>query len=184
MDRLARRKNDFYPTLKSDSIIAPIKSLVLDDLVLEPCVGKNDIGRHFKNVITVDKYHYSGYNADYYLDMTLESSWEFLSPLSFDWVVTNPPYKYASQILPLAFKYARKGAIFLLRLSYLEPCSDRAEWLKKHKGNLSDLIVLNPRIRFCDDHKGTDNVASAWFVWQKCYHGLTDIVFYNFDTSC
>jgi hypothetical protein len=48
----------------------------------------------------------------------------------------------------------------LLRLSYLEPCNNRAEFLSV---NPPSLIVL-PRISFTGDGK-TDNVTCAWFVW-------------------
>ncbi len=58
---------------------------------------------------------------------------------------------------------ARVGVAFLLRLSYLEPCWDRADWLVQHP--VSKLIVL-PRISFTGDHK-TDSVTCGWFVWVK-----------------
>jgi len=178
---MARNKNDLYPTYNGAIIVKPIMSLIdRDDLVLEPCVGRNHLGKHFSNVITVDKFRYSGYTADYYLDMTLESSWKMLKSLKFDWVITNPPFSLAPIILPLAYKYAVNGVIFLLRLSYQEPCKDRAEWLKTHKRNHSHFIVMNPRINFHIDKDGTDNVTSAWYVWQKDYDGLTDIQYYTY----
>ena len=55
----------------------------------------------------------------------------------------------------------------LLRLSYAEPCLNRAEWLKAHP--ISHLIVL-PRISFTGNGK-TDNVTCAWFVWDKLRPG-------------
>ena len=82
---------------------------------------------------------------------------------SIDFVVTNPPFSLASSILPLAYEHARVGVAFLLRLSYLEPCRDRADWLVQHP--LTKLIVL-PRISFTGDRK-TDSVTCGWFVWIK-----------------
>lgn len=178
--RNKRQPNDLYPTY-NDIVLRPIKGIVGDDMVLEPCVGHNHIGRHFSNLVTVDKYKYSGFDPDFYLDMTEEKSWIFLSRICpFDWVVTNPPYSLAPIILPMAYRYAKKGAIFLLRLSYLEPCKDRAEWLKLHSKQHSDLIVLNPRINFHLHRDGTDSVTSAWFVWTKSYDGLTRITYFNY----
>lgn len=178
---MARNKNDLYPTYNGAIIVKPIMPLVgRDDLVLEPCAGHNHLGRHFKKVVTVDKYRYSNYNADYYLDITMESSWQLLKPLGIDWVITNPPFSLAPAILPLAYKYARIGVIFLLRLSYLEPCKDRAEWLKTNSRQNSHVMVMNPRINFNMDKDGTDSVTSAWFIWQKDYDGLTKIVYYTY----
>lgn len=50
----------------------------------------------------------------------------------------------------------------LLRVSFLEPCNDRAEFLAAHPPRL---FVL-PRISFTGDGK-TDNVTCAWYVWDK-----------------
>lgn len=175
-----RRANDLYPTYRSEIYVKPILPLVgQSDLILEPCVGYNHIGRHFKNLITVDKFRCNGYEADYYLDMTKRESWKLLKPHRFDWVITNPPFSLAPIILPLAFEHCRKGVIFLLRLSYLEPCKDRSDWLKANSKKHSNLIVINPRINFSYDSEGTDNVTSAWFIWQKEYDGLTQISYYN-----
>jgi hypothetical protein len=80
-----------------------------------------------------------------------------------DWIVTNPPFNVAAQIVPNAFNHAVKGIAMLLRLSYLEPVEDRGAWLNSHPP--SDLIVL-PRISFTGDGK-TDSVTCAWMVWRK-----------------
>lgn len=177
-----RKTNDLYPTYNSLIYVKPILSFVgANDRVLEPCVGYNHIGKHFDQdqLITVDKYRYPGYDANYYMDMTKKESWGIIKPLGIDWVVTNPPFSLAPAILPLAFEHCRKGVIFLLRLSYLEPCKDRSKWLKANSRKHSNLIVINPRINFMDDKNGTDSVTSAWFIWQKNYDGLTQISYYN-----
>lgn len=79
------------------------------------------------------------------------------------WVVSNPPFSLASTIVPLAVKSATVGVAMLLRLSWLEPCGDRVDFLITHPP--TGLIVL-PRISFTGDGK-TDNVTCAWMVWSK-----------------
>jgi hypothetical protein len=83
----------------------------------------------------------------------------------YDWIITNPPYNQAPAILPLAFQNCRVGMAMLLRLSYLEPCENRARWLAEHPP--AKLIVFNPRPRFRADTGGSDSVTSAWFIWHR-----------------
>ena len=133
--------------------------------VLEPCNGKGAISNILKykgfQVTTNDLNE--EYGADYSQDVTKIESWGYFP--TCDYVITNPPYKEASKIIKLAYKHASEGVVALLRLSFLEPCSDRGEWLKEHPP--SKVIVLNPRPRFRTDTKGSDSVTSAWFYWEK-----------------
>lgn len=100
--------------------------------------------------------------ADWTADITNPEVWKTF-PTGCHWVISNPPFNRAAEILPLALNYARIGIAMLLRLSYLEPCFDRAIWLSEYPP--SKLIVL-PRISFTNDGK-TDNVTCAWMVWDK-----------------
>jgi hypothetical protein len=127
---------------------------------LECCNGDGGISKALQGPVAkftndIDIY----LDADFHHDVSLP--WNF--PQQCDWVVSNPPFNVASQIIPLAFEYAKVGIAMLLRLSYLEPCMDRDRWLRDHPP--SKLIVL-PRISFTGDGK-TDNVTCAWMVWDK-----------------
>ncbi|MBL1176930.1 MAG: hypothetical protein FWK01_17885 [Pantanalinema sp. GBBB05] len=55
----------------------------------------------------------------------------------------------------------------LLRISFLEPCRDRAEWMAKNADQLRYVIPVNPRPQFRADIKGGDSFTVAWFVWVK-----------------
>ena len=85
------------------------------------------------------------------------------------WIITNPPYvtpdkRKASDFVRRALGIAPRVAM-LLRLSWLEPCADRADIFKDTPP--SRLIIL-PRIAFKGPGgKGnrTDSVTSAWIVW-------------------
>lgn len=84
-----------------------------------------------------------------------------------DWVITNPPYRQpdCQEIIENSYSHAVVGVAMLLRLSYLEPCKNRVEFLRK--AWLSHLLVFNPRPQFRADTRGTDSSTVAWFVWQK-----------------
>jgi hypothetical protein len=156
-----RRRMDAYYTPKH-----AVRNLLayhhIGGTILEPCVGEGHIiqalGGSFK-VITNDMDPTK--TADYNEDATSPSWWDSMPEV--DWVITNPPFSEAPKIIPLAYGKANRGIAMLLRLSYLEPCKNRAAWLRKYP--VSKLIVL-PRISFTGDGK-TDSVTCAWFIWDK-----------------
>lgn len=159
--RRKRRANDFYPT-PAHATEALLRYVVIAGTVLECCSGQDDITSVLKrkglNVTTNDID--PAMPADTHEDATKDPFWADKYP---DWVISNPPFSVAPPIVERAYSAARWGSAMLLRLSYLEPCKNRAEWLSAHKP--THLIVL-PRISFTGDGK-TDNVTCAWFVWQK-----------------
>ena len=106
-------------------------------------------------------------------DATKREFWDYWQSLvkteangDLDWVVTNPPFKSASKILPLAYEYSRVGVAFLLRSSYSEPCRNRREWLIQYSDNFRYRIDINPRPKFREEGSG-DLVTCTWFVWMK-----------------
>lgn len=132
--------------------------------VLECCNGDGAISRElygYDSLWTNDIDQ--SLTADFHNDVTQD--WYF-SNHAFDYIITNPPFNQAAQIVPLAYSHARVGMAMLLRLSFLEPCRDRARWLQQHPP--TQLICI-PRISFTGDGK-TDNVATAWMLWDKRWH--------------
>lgn len=146
----------------------------IEGKVFEPCVGDGVIVRAMRDILG-DSVSFvtndidPNVEADYHLDACSDSTWARVvaecGPI--DWVVTNPPFgpKGHPQCVPitkLAWMMARKGVIMLLRLSFLEPCEDRAEFLSDNPPS----IISVPRISFTGDGH-TDNVCTPWFVWRK-----------------
>lgn len=169
-----RRSNDFYPT--DEALVKRLlENVDIRGVVLEPCAGDGRMAAALRAttgraVVTcdVDPAHY----PDHVLDMTRVENWRRFSP---DWVVTNPPFSAAPQILPLAMERARVGVAFLLRLTYLEPAGNRADWLQDQADHMTRLIVFGqPRPAFRQGEINpktgklytTDNATTAWMVWQ------------------
>lgn len=100
-----------------------------------------------------------------HLDATKMESWNDFGKYSPrpDWIVDNPPFNAAIDILQHAYTRAKRGVAFLLRISFTEPTKDRAAWLAKHP--LASQITME-RYSFTGNGK-SDNVTAAWMVWVK-----------------
>lgn len=155
-----RRKNDAYftPTSAVDCLLRHVE---ITGTVLECCAGGGAIANVFKDrnlkVIETD------ISNNPLNDATTEEYWLRINRYQADWVVTNPPFNNASKIVPLAYNHTNIGIAFLLRLSYLEPCFDRGQWLSEHEVNK---LIIMPRISFTGNGK-VDSCTTAWMVWHK-----------------
>lgn len=161
---MSRRVCDAYYTPKAavHQLLANLE-FPLGGTCLECCSGEGVIARVLREaglaVITNDID--PSQPADYHLDATQSESWHQLPQA--DWIITNPPYNQAPLIIPLAYEHARKGIIMLLRISWLEPCNNRAGWLADH---LPSKIISIPRISFTGDRR-TDSASTPWYCWLK-----------------
>lgn len=172
-DNEMRRKNDFYPTPEW-ATRELVSRVTVSGLISEPCAGDFAIVRVLADqpkcfVISSD-IDRGREGCSTYGDATDIRFWCALGRT--DWVITNPPFNQAAQIVPLAYEHATFGIAMLLRLSYLEPVEDRGAWLSEHPP--TKLIVL-PRISFTNDGK-TDSVTCAWMVWEKSTFAATRII--------
>ena len=162
-----RRANDAYFT-PAKAVLELLANLdfKLEGTCLECCAGEGAIANVLKEntslqVYTNDIDLRDRRKPDYHLDSTLPVIWQQF--LGCDWVISNPPFNQAAKIISLAYEKATTGIIMLLRASYLEPCHDRAEWLRQHP---PDQLISIPRISFTGNGK-TDVVCTFWFVWVK-----------------
>ena len=157
-----RRKNDFYetPPVFTDILLEDIGDYV-KGRVLECCSGDGAItdvlNKKGYDVVTNDIEK----DADTAYDATENILWSRHSE-NISWVISNPPFKSAPSIVTKAYHTAHDGIAMLLRLSFLEPCQNRGDFLSNHPPNL---IVL-PRHSFTGDG-GVDSVTCAWFYWIK-----------------
>lgn len=149
-----RRARDAYYTPNGEGAIAALVARVkVDGTIVEPCAGTGNLVEPLRRrgyaVITNDVR--GGFDAT---KRRLPAS---------HWVITNPPFSKAYEILLNARRTANVGVAFLLRLSFLEPTHERARFLTLQPP--SQLIVL-PRMSFTNN-KRTDSVTCAWMVWSK-----------------
>ncbi len=142
--------------------------------VLEPANGYGAISKYFPDCLTNDINPL--FPADWNQDAAAPEFWDkfYCWPdqtggFNLDWVVTNPPFNRAFDMLRLAWPRVRFGVAMLLRITFEEPTKERGQWLAEHAHCLSDEIVFGqPRPCFTDDGR-TDLATVKWFVWRKDY---------------
>ena len=160
---MVRRDNDAYYTLQAQTAIdALVEYAQVGGHILEPCVGRGHLvealrkrGRGFLTTNDIDP------EVDAHFTLDVSRPFEHANIGRVDWVVTNPPFSKAFEILKQMLPLAHEGVALLLRLSFLEPTYERGAWLAKHP---PDLLVVTPRFSFTGDGK-TDSVTTAWYVW-------------------
>jgi len=168
---LSRVANDYYPTPPriTHGLINQLGGF--SGTLIEPCDGHGAISEVLRErcpeaaIVTNDPHPQPGNVPDFELDATDPASWNQFGAV--DWVITNPPFNLANQIVPLAFKHADRGIAILLRMSWIEPTRDRAYWLEENADHLRLFMPVSPRPKFRADTAGSDSVTCAWFVWDK-----------------
>jgi hypothetical protein len=163
----ARVENDYYPTPEAITRLLLKHVPMLPQRIMEPCAGAGAISEVLRTTRRTVRESDISWDTDSPKDASDPCFWAYWGEVAPFATVTNPPFNLASKILPLAYEHSPWGVAFLLRLSYLEPAADRAQWLTNHADNLRWLIPVNPRPRFRRDSKGTDSSTVAWMVWQK-----------------
>lgn len=150
---MARRPRDAYYTPEAATLALLTHVPFISGTILEPCAGEGHIVRPLEAM-----------DAGFVIasDITTGNDARTWWPEThIDWVVTNPPFNQAFEIVQNAHNHCDNLAM-LLRLSWLEPTHKRGEWLQRNPPN--QIIVL-PRISFTGDGK-TDSVTCAWMVWE------------------
>lgn len=137
------------------------------DTVLEPATGRGFMARplaeYFPSVTESDIVSYGR-------DIPVI---DFLKPdsyptASFDWVITNPPYKLAASFIQRANEVARIGAAMLCRLQVLE---GKTRYTKIYENNpptiVAPFVERVPMRMGRWNPKDSTATAYAWLVWEK-----------------
>lgn len=176
-----RRENDFYPTpaWMSDHLLDRLWHLGagMPPTILEPCAGESHIvnailRRYPEAEMTandIDPRHAKRDVGMWTEDATQPAFWEHLDSIGrgHEWVITNPPFSAAWDIIRHAYDHATVGIAVLLRVTWLEPPkspagASKAAFLAEHPPTW-ELIME----RFSFDGVSQDSATTAWFVWFK-----------------
>lgn len=164
-----RRENDRYltPPMATQALMQEFPG-ISGQLLLDPCCGDGRMARQlqtrFLRHLTNDVCDADGRDA------TLPRTWEqwaqWRRSVTTAWVVTNPPFAWASAIVAQAIE-AGFHAAFLLRITWLEPTKDR-QWIARRPPTA--MLVL-PRVDFIGDG-GSDGATCAWMIWGPVTPGI------------
>lgn len=166
LDRMATGQHS--PMGRFPSTSAQVRGLLsyinLEGRVLDSCGATGDavarvMTAHGLRVSTNDLN--PSFKSDFHMDAASEGFGDAFTEESVrpDWIVTSPPYKNVLGFLKQAFRVARLGVAFKLRLSFLEPTKTRGTWLNE---NPPHALVVLPRATY----RGREcSATEAWFVW-------------------
>lgn len=172
-----RAKNDYYAT-DPNCLELFLKKLEKDEIKLHSNIWECACGEgHLSNVLI--KYGYNVKSTDL-VDRNYsfqQCTLDFLkfypnSQLIKSDILTNPPYKYATEFVEHSLEIQEKGyyTIMLLRIQFLEGINRR----KLFEKNPPKYVYVNSRRQLCvrnGDFKTSFSKSSAccfcWFVWEK-----------------
>ncbi len=141
----------------------------------EPCAGLGhmaDVLREsFDTVRASDVYHYplasGGHSGRLEIDrLDFLDEGQIARAPEVDWIITNPPFSKAAQMLSHALIKARLGVAFLLRMQWLEGETRFREVYADRAPSLVAPFV--ERVPMCEggvDPEGSTATMYAWFVW-------------------
>lgn len=138
--------------------------------------------RHLSNVL--EDYLYNVRSSDI-IDRCGNEVYDFLQADNTTWdgdIITNPPYKYATEFVYKALDIIPEGnrCAMLLRLQFLEG-KERKKLFQQHPPKI--VYAFSGRVSCAKngDFKSMKNgaVAYAWFVWEKGYKGDTILKWLN-----
>jgi hypothetical protein len=87
---------------------------------------------------------------------------------SYDWVITNPPFRLAEEFVLRAISLARVGVAILARTVFLESVGRyEAIFERLPPTKFAQFCERVPMLRGRLDRHGTTATGYAWFVWEK-----------------
>lgn len=154
---------DFFPTPKFVTrMLFEYGDLNInhDDSVLEPCAGllhmSSTIKEYTPNVTERDIIYGNDFLEDNYENE------------KYDWVITNPPYKYGTEFVNKSLKIANKGVCMFLRYTFNEGQKRYEELFKDNPP--SKILNFSKRVGLkygeADSNQGSA-VLYQWFIWEK-----------------
>ncbi|MDB4198103.1 hypothetical protein N9777_07530 [Ascidiaceihabitans sp.] len=138
---------------------------------LEPACGAGHMSKvldkYFKTVSSSDLHNYGyGHQVDF--------NGEFYSVGSYDWVITNPPFKHAENFVSKALTIARDGVAVLVRAGFLESIGRYSRLFNiQPPSYVAQFSERVPIVKGRLDIRATTATGYVWCVWEKKFTSET-----------
>jgi hypothetical protein len=138
---------------------------------LEPACGRGHtadaLAEYFGSVDASDIHPYGFGAVD---DFTVSTH----ADGSFDWVITNPPFRLAEAFILRALPIARRGVAMLSRTVFVEGIGRHHRLYAPHPpSKVAQFTERVPMIQGRLDRKASTATGYAWLVWEKDFAGAT-----------
>lgn len=147
---------------------------VVESTCLEPACGRGHmavaLGEYFSEVKALDLFEYGfGGVADFQKAKYPDDS--------FDWVITNPPFRLAEDFITRSLSIARVGVAMLVRTVFIESVG-RYERLFKPipPSRVAQFTERVPMVKGRVDKKASTATGYAWIVWEKTTQSGSSLV--------
>jgi predicted RNA methylase len=96
---------------------------------------------------------------------------------SFDWVITNPPFKLAEEFIARALPIARRGVAMLTRTVFIESVGRYERLFSKiPPTKVAQFVERVPMVKGRLDRKASTATGYTWIVWEKVGIRPTELV--------
>ena len=165
-----REKDDFYPTPESAT------QALLDKQKFEGDIWECACGNGAMSKVMI-KNGYNVISSDLINRGYGDHGIDFLkSTKKVDNIVTNPPFKFATEFTLKSFDLAKKKVVMLSKISYLEGIKRRQLIFNQNK--LEKVLIFSRRVPF--KKESTQKLAGGlmafgWFIYDVNYSGKPKI---------
>jgi hypothetical protein len=141
---------------------------------LEPACGRGHmsvaLAEYFKAVETFDVFDYGfGRVADFLKTKHADES--------FDWVITNPPFRLGEEFAIRSMKIARRGVAMLTRTVFIESVGRYERLFKSNPpSRFAQFTERVPMVKGRVDKKASTATGYSWLVWEKDRLGNSELV--------
>ena len=144
---------------------------------LEPACNRGYMAKalkeYFGSVETSDikDYGYKGTKVADFLQHPYDAE-------SFDWVITNPPFKLAEEFIRESWRVSRIGFCLLVRTSFLEGVGRYQRIFSKiPPTGIYQFSERVPMVKGRLDKNASTATSYSWLIWEKnLYHDVPDYV--------
>lgn len=137
---------------------------------LEPACGVGHMAKvlneYFGEVHCYDAYEYGYASVRDFLEYPYQAN-------TYDWVITNPPFRLAEEFVAQALNVARKGVAILARTVFLESVGRyEAIFRESPPTKFAQFSERVPMLKGRLDPKATTATGYAWLVWEQQASGF------------